>query len=165
MSENNSPKENPESEEKEITEVPEKLTAVTQKMLKPIRRLSVGSSAILQIVLLAITVIAINYISCGKNKQFDLTGKSDFTLSERTLTYLKQPDITSGEQPIKIIAIINEGEFLHLEENVPLRIRKTIEEYKQQSDGKIEIEYVNPLIDASRLEEISSTYSLSLIHI
>jgi len=136
--------------------------SLSDVIIKPIKRLGIGSSVVIQIILLCFTVIAVNYISCGKNKQFDLTTKNDFSLSERTINYLSKSDIQSGKQNIKIIAVLNEGEFFQYEEGVILRIRKKLDEYKRKSGGKIEIEYVNPLIDASRLEEISSTYNITI---
>jgi len=134
---------------------------VATKAPKPIGRLGIGSSSILQILLVFASVFLINYLSCGRSKQFDLTPRGDHSLSEKTGKFLTSSMVKERKSPIKVIAIMHPRQFAHYEDNVIQRLRNVLEEYRRQSNNMIEIEFVNPIVNASRIEELSSAYNLT----
>lgn len=131
---------------------------VDQAIHRPARinRLGMGAYSILQIVLVFGCVIMANYLLSSFHTRVDLTDRNDFTLSEKTTQFIKGNAINSRETPVKITAVLDPKTKHYF------RIKGTLEEYRNQSGGKIELDFVNKTIDESKLAELASTYKRKL---
>lgn len=126
------------------------------KAAKPLNRWGTGTLSVLQIVFLAILLIAINYLSASHFKRADLSREGSYTLSSATKRYLKDKAVTEHEKPIKwIMAFRRVSPFYE-------RVRAIAEEYARVSGGKIVLEIVDPLRSPDRTQEITAAYGLPL---
>ena len=104
--------------------------------------------------LLAIIVLACNYIGCREYGRKDLTEEERYTLSERTMNVLRSERIQSRETPVRIIFA-----FKKSTPNYP-RMYSLLEEYVRYGDGKIELECFDPMRQPNRAREISEIYGV-----
>jgi len=118
------------------------------------RRAKGNPLAWLNLVLLAIIVIACNYIGCKEYGRIDLTEHELYSISERTINVLESDRVQKRETPIRII--------FAFQRNTPnyLRMYSLLEEYKRHGKGKIEIECFDPIRQPNRAREISQTYGV-----
>jgi len=123
---------------------------------RPINRWGLGTFSLLQIVFLAVTLIALNYLSAHHFTRVDLSRDRAYTLAPATTRYLKSKLITEHEKPIKwIMAFRRSSPFYE-------RVRAIAEEYVRKSNGKIDLEVVDPLRSSDRTQQITATYGLPL---
>lgn len=130
--------------------------ASTPAKVRSINRIGLGSLALFQLVLAFIAVILLNYLSCTNHKRFDFTIKEDFTLSPKTRNFLASSDITERSLPIKLIAVVKQQSPYYL------RLRAQLENYRRFSDNHITIEFIDPVRDKNRLQELATTYQRDL---
>ena len=119
---------------------------------KKINRMGLGSLALFQIILAMVCVIAINFLSYSNYKRFDLTRNLDFTLAQTTKQYLQSPEVRQRQVPIKMIGVIKQQSQYYQ------RLRAQLENYRQLSGNKIELEFIDPTHDRDRLIEFATTY-------
>lgn len=126
------------------------------KPARPLNRWGIGTLSLLQIVFLAATLVALNYLSAHHFKRADLSREGNYTLSSATQRYLQDPAITERETPMKwIMAFRRTSPFYE-------RVRVIAEEYERLSNGKIRLEVVDPLRSADRTQEVTAAYGLPL---
>lgn len=133
-------------------------TSETQgKPSRPLNRIGIGLISVVQILLLAVIVIAANYLAAHHILRADLSRDSDYSLSPATKRYLADKALASRERPVKWI--------MELKRTSPLfeRVRAIAEEYERESKGKIQLEVVDPMRSKDRCEEINAAYGLSLV--
>ncbi len=137
----------PNASRAKVNTMPKDTTAV-----KSINRFGIGFIIALQLVLAAVCVIFINYLTAPHHVRKDLTDSKDFTLSEYSQNLLQSDLIQNYEGKIKFIAL--------LKPNSPhkQRIRGKLEEYRRFAPDKIEFEIVDYVKEASRFNELSSIY-------
>lgn len=104
--------------------------------------------------LLAVIVIACNYIGCKEYARKDLTEEQRYTISERTINVLSSERVQKRETPIRIIFA-----FKRSTPNYP-RMFSLLEEYIRYGKGKIEVEYFDPMRQPNRAREISQIYGV-----
>lgn len=109
---------------------------------------------IVNLILLSVFVLAVNYISCSRYERKDLTQDMRYTLSSQTLKLLSSQKMSERETPVKIIFA-----FLRNTDNYT-RMRSLLEDYTRYSDGKVELECVDPIRSPNRAREISNTYGI-----
>lgn len=109
---------------------------------------------LLNLIFLAIIVLAVNYISCSRFERKDLTQDQRYTLSQQTIHLLSSGAMSERKTPIKMIFA-----FRRNTENYP-RMRSLLEDYVRFSDNKIELECVDPLRSPNRAREIANTYGI-----
>jgi hypothetical protein len=127
------------------------------KPARPLNRWGIGSLSVLQTILLAVTVIALNYLSVHHFKRADLSRAGDYTLSSATRRYLDAEALASRQKPVKwVMAFRRSSPFYE-------RVRALAEEYARLSKGKIELEIVDPLRSPDRMQEVTAAYGLSLV--
>lgn len=127
------------------------------KPARPLNRWGMGTLSVLQTVLLAVIVIALNYLAVHHFTRADLSRGADYSLSTSTRHYLKGEALRSREKPIKwIMAFRRSTPFYE-------RVRALAEEYARLSKGKIELEVVDPLRNQDRMEEVNASYGLTLV--
>ncbi|MEO5914344.1 MAG: Gldg family protein [Luteolibacter sp.] len=126
------------------------------KPARPLNRWGAGTLSVLQIVLLAITLIALNYLAAHHYKRIDYSREGNYTLSSRTKDYLKGKVLTDRQKPMKwIMAFRRSSPFYE-------RVRVLAEEYERLSDGKIQLELVDPMHSSDRTQEVTAAYGLPL---
>lgn len=108
----------------------------------------------LNLFLLAIIVIACNYIGCNEYGRKDLTEEERYTISERTMNVLASKRVQSRETPIHIIFA-----FKKSTPNYP-RMYSLLEEYVRHSNGKVKLECFDPIRQPNRAREIAQIYGV-----
>ncbi len=137
--------------------MPEETQAPDPKPARPLNRWSIGTLSVIQIVLLGIAVIALNYLAFHHYLRADLSRSEDYSLAPATRRYLASPAIREREKPVKwIMAYRRVSPFYE-------RVRAIAEEYARRSRGHIELEVVDPLRSPDRMQEINAAYGLTLV--
>lgn len=127
------------------------------KPARPLNRWGIGTLAAVQTALLAIIIIALNYLAVNHYTRVDLSRGGDYSLSSSTRRYLAGAALSGREKPVKwIMAFRRTAPFFE-------RVRALAEEYSRLSGGKIQLEIVDPLRSPDRMQEITATYGLTLL--
>jgi hypothetical protein len=128
-----------------------------EKPARPLNRWGMGSLSVLQTVLLAVTVLALNYLAISHYRRADLSRSEDYTLSPSTKRYLAGEALKDREKPVKwIMAFRRSTPFYE-------RVRVLAEEYARHSGRKIVLEVVDPLRSPDRMQEVTAAYGLTLV--
>ena len=123
---------------------------------RPLNRWGLGTLSALQIVFMALILIAANYLAAHHFTRFDMSRDGAYTLSNSSTRYLKDKVVREREKPIKwIMAFRRSSPFYE-------RVRALAEEYVRLSGGKIVLEIVDPLRSADRTQEVAAAYGLPL---
>ncbi|MCH1510008.1 MAG: GldG family protein [Akkermansiaceae bacterium] len=120
---------------------------------QPVRRLGLGLRSVLQIIFAVLCVGFVFYLGITHHSRKDLTQTGAFTLSEATIKLLDSSSLQDREKPVKIIAALRKGSPHHP------RLRALIEEYERLADGKIKVDYLDPILDKDRAAEVANNYS------
>ena len=134
------------------------LPPASEKKHRPtarINRLNIGAIILLQVVLAFICVCLVNYLTADKHIRKDLTAGSQYTLSDFSLDFLKSKRLEDHQDTIKIFVIAKQSPIYSQ------RLRSLFEEYSRNSVTKIDVEFIDRVKDANRLNEISAIYSKS----
>ena len=133
----------------------EKATKKTKK--HSVNRWRIGALSLLQLFLISIILLCINYLSLHHSKRWDLSRDADYSLSSSTQNYMASDALQKREGPVKfIMAYRRTSPFYE-------RVRALAKQYASQSRGKIELTLVDPMRDSDKMEEISAAYGISLI--
>lgn len=119
---------------------------------EPVKRLGLGFRSILQIVFAFLSLIFVYYLALNYHTRYDLTADSEFSLSEATRNLLSSSGIQERDEPVKIIAAVRQTS-----PHYP-RLRPVVEEYERLSNGKVVVEYLDPIRDENRALEIQNNY-------
>ncbi|BCU75420.1 Gldg family protein [Luteolibacter sp. LG18] len=121
---------------------------------KPVSRWRVGSLSLVQITLIALLLIALNYLSSQYYQVKDVSRGSNFTLSPATVRYLHSDAVRKRKDPIRwIVAMRASADFSD-------RVRALAEEYSRQSDGKITVKLVDPVRNLDEAQKLAATYGM-----
>lgn len=105
--------------------------------------------------LLAVIVIACNYIGCHEYGRKDLTGEEQrFSISERTRNVLQSDRIQKRDTPVHIIFAFKRSTPNYA------RMRYLLEEYERYGKGKVVVECFDPMRQPNRAREISQIYGM-----
>lgn len=127
------------------------------KPARPLNRWGLGTLSVLQIVFLAVILVTLNYLSAHYFKRWDLSREAAYSLSPSTQRYLGDKAVKEREKPMKwIMAFRRTSPFYE-------RVRAIAENYAQNSNGKIQLEVVDPLRSSDRTQEIIEAYGISLV--
>ena len=118
-----------------------------------VTRLGTRTRVIIQLILAFAILASAFYLGIIYHGRKDLTHDGQFTVSERTVKLLEAEALQEREKPVKIIAA--------LRKNSPhyARLRTLIEEYENLADGKLEVDYLDPIRDQDRALEVANNYS------
>lgn len=120
-----------------------------------INRFNIGAIILIQLLLAFICVCLLNYLTAGKHMRKDLTAGSQYTLSDYSMKFLNSDLLQNHKDTIKIFVISKQNPIYSL------RLRSIFEEYSRNSAAEIEVEFIDRVKDANRLNEISAIYSKS----
>ncbi|EDY82343.1 hypothetical protein VDG1235_1964 [Verrucomicrobiia bacterium DG1235] len=116
-------------------------------------RISDRFQAILQIVLVFLILIAVNYIGMRAYQRYDLTEGNIYSLSPETRAYLAQL-----EQPIEAIVTISENAddpgFSDILKDVKLLLREYEYATRDQGQNRVTVEYLNVYSQTSRARSL-----------
>lgn len=126
------------------------------KPARPLNRWGTGTLSILQIILLAVFLIALNYLSATHFTRKDASREGNYTLSPATQRYLKAEAVSGRETPIKMIMAFRRVSPFYE------RVKAITEEYERVSGRKIELERVDPLRSPDRTQEVTAAYGIPL---
>lgn len=132
-------------------------TETPHKHARPLNRWGQGTLSVLQTVLLAVAVIALNYLAMNHYARLDMSRSVDYSLSPATARYLKSEALGERERAVKwIMAYRRSSPFYE-------RTRALAEEYARLSKGGIVLEVVDPLRSPDRMQEVTAAYGLTLV--
>lgn len=94
---------------------------------------------------LFVILVAVNYIGSLAKVRVDLTADQAFTLSEGTRKILKQLDTTVQ---VRLYVTQDEAQMPVMLKTYAARVQDLLDEYRQVSGGKIEIQKLNPQPDS-----------------
>ncbi len=127
------------------------------KPVRPMNRWGMGTLSILQILLLAVFLLALNFLASLHFTRMDLSREANYTLSSATRNYLRDKAVRERPQTMKwIMAFSRSSPFYE-------RVRTLLEEYARRSKGKIEVEIIDPMRSPDRVQEITAAYGLQLV--
>ncbi len=106
------------------------------------------------LILLAVIVIACNYIGCREYLRKDLTEEQRYTISERTINVLSSKQVQQRDTPIRIIFAFKRSTPNYA------RMRSLLDEYVRYGKGKVEVECFDPIRQPNRAREISQIYGV-----
>lgn len=121
---------------------------------RPLNRWGIGTMSALQIILLAVLLLAANIISLRHYKRIDASRDGAYTLSPATLRFLEK-EMGNRTQPIRWTLAFRRSNP-HYE-----RVRALAEEYQHWSRGGIVLEIVDPLRSPERAEQVMANYGLT----
>lgn len=116
-----------------------------------------GFLSFVQITLLLLAVVCMNYISSHNYTRADYSRAADYSLSSWSVNYLKSEEITKRERPVKWIMVFRRSSPIYE------RVRVLAEEYERESGGKIELEVIDPIRSTDRAQQFAATYNLKLV--
>jgi len=126
------------------------------KPARPLNRWGLGTLSALQLVLMILIVVALNYLATVHFTRFDLSREGNYTLANSSKRYLKET-VSKREKPMKwIMAFRRSSPFYE-------RVRALAEEYARMSDGKIELEILDPLRSPERTQQVMAAYELTFV--
>jgi hypothetical protein len=130
-------------------------TIVSEMAPPPLEVSRVGSRARLAIQLFLAVAILVStfYLGIIYHTRIDLTRDGKFTLSEQTVKLLNSPQLQQRAEPVKIIAALRKNSP-HYD-----RLRALVEEYEALADGKLAVDYLDPIRDQDRALEVANNYS------
>lgn len=128
----------------------------TSEMAPPpqaITRLGTRTRVMIQLFFALAILGSAFYLGIIHHGRKDLTQDGKFTVSERTVKLLESSALQERSQPVKIIAA--------LRKNSPhfARLRTLVEEYENIADGKLDVDYLDPIRDQDRALEVANNYS------
>lgn len=137
--------------------MPDPSTPHDATVARPLNRLGASTLSVVQTLLLAIAVLAINYLSFTHYGRADLSRSANYSLSSSTRGYLESPALQERGRPVRwVIAFRRTTPFYE-------RVRALADEYARLSSGRIEVEVVDPLRSPNRMQEITAAYGITLM--
>lgn len=120
-------------------------------------RIGIGALSVIQVVLLLVILIGLNYLGARHFLRKDLSRDSSYTLSPSTQRYLESDPLKSRDKPVKwIMAFRRSSPFYE-------RVRALAEDYARLSNGKIELEILDPMRSPDRTQQVAAAYDISLV--
>ncbi len=121
-----------------------------------IKRLQIGVNVLLQIAAVLAIVVLANYFAYRHFQRWDFSRSSKYSLSEQTRQVLG-----TLKDEVKFIVFFAPdarvpGADLHDD------VENLVKEYQYASDGKISVEYVDPIRDLSRARELLTKYKFGV---
>jgi hypothetical protein len=120
-------------------------------------RFGLGFLSVFQILLFLAAVIFANYLSSQNHTRADLSRTADYSLSSSTENFLESEALTARETPVKWTMLFRRSSpFFE-------RVRALAEEYERKSDGKLELEVIDPIRSPDRTAQFTAAYNLTLV--
>ncbi|MEP4079180.1 DUF7088 domain-containing protein [Haloferula sp.] len=121
---------------------------------RPVKRFRIGFLSMLQIMLVVVIFLAVNFLSSQLYRPFDLSQDLDFTLSPSTSRYLSSEVVSEREDRIEMTVVFRADAPYYS------RIRPIAEEYSRLSKGKIKLRFVDPIRANDLAETLAAEYGI-----
>ena len=129
-------------------------TPATPTEQAPLKKHRGSILAWVNIIFIAIIVATVNYIGCKEYTRRDLTEDQRYDISSQSINVLHSPLIKDRKTPVKVIFA-----FQRTTQNYT-RMRSLLEEYERHADGKLDVEFIDPLRQPNRAREIAQIYGI-----
>ena len=116
-----------------------------------IKRFQIGLNVILQVLILTIIVLFVNYLSFRHFKRWDFSRSQKFALSSQTTNLLK-----NLQKPVKAIIFFNAES--PISGAVYQDVRGLLTEYEYASNKKLVVEVVDPYRNITRAKDLATQY-------
>ena len=116
-----------------------------------IKRVQIGLNVILQILILTVIIIGINYVSFRHFKRWDFSRSQKFALSSQTRNLLK-----NLQKPVKAIIFFNNTSPMAGE--IYSDVLGLLKEYEYASNKKLSVEIVDPYRNITRAKDLAAQY-------
>jgi hypothetical protein len=132
--------------------------SLAENAARPVNRWGIGSLSVVQILLLGLSLIALNYITARHFTRLDLSRDGNYSLSPASTRYLNSAALAGRSKPVKLIMACRRSTPFYE------RVRVLVEEYTRLSNGKISLEVIDVMRSPDRTQQVMAAYSLSLLH-
>lgn len=137
-----------------MSETPDTPAAAAEASQPAARKVKRPWMTWIKLFLLFLIVVCLNYVGCHEYYRRDLTEDQRYEISRQSINMLQSPEIQKRKTPVKITFA-----FLRTTQNYT-RMRSLLEEYERSSNGKVKVEYVDPLRQPNKAREISNIYGI-----
>lgn len=120
-------------------------------------RFGIGFLSVFQIMLMIAVVVFINYIASQNYDRADFSRTADYSLSSSTENYLRSDAVSKRKRPIKLTMVYRRSSTFYE------RVRALAEEYARVSEGKVEIDVIDPIRLPDLTQQFTTTYNLTLV--
>ncbi|MEM7386066.1 MAG: hypothetical protein AAF514_14090, partial [Verrucomicrobiota bacterium] len=120
-----------------------------------IKRLQIGLNVVAQIVMLTIIVLVLNWWGCShyRDGKFFRPFGGKIELSDKTLGYLESLDTD-----VNMIIAFQRGS------DVLTDVKRLVEAYRENADGRIKVSSLDPVRDPNRANELVNKHKVLLVH-
>lgn len=115
-------------------------------------RLKIGAIVAIQVVLAGVALLGANYLSSTHHRSRDLSRLEQFSLSNWTRKLLDSDLMKERQNPVRLIIAARKSSPHYV------RLRTIAEQYQKLSEGRLSVEFIDPLRDADRAFEIAEVY-------
>ena len=137
-----------------MSETPDTPAAAAEASQPAARKVKRPWMTWIKLFLLFLFVVCLIYVGCHEYYRRDLTEDQRYEISRQSINMLQSPEIQKRKTPVKITFA-----FLRTTQNYT-RMRSLLEEYERYSNGKVKVEYVDPLRQPNKAREISNIYGI-----
>jgi hypothetical protein len=114
-----------------------------------IQRFKISLNVLVQIAAFVVIAVMLNYLSFNHYKRWDFTRTHRYALSEKTKRVL-----AGLKKPVRVIV------YFSAATEISMDVNNLLNEYRSLSNGKIELEVVDPVRNPTRATELANTYKI-----
>lgn len=109
---------------------------------------------IINLILLIICCVCLNYLSCHRHASRDLNQDQRYSLASQSLRFLQSEGVQQRQNPLKVTFVFRR--------NTPYYscMRAMLEDYQRQSGGKVVFEMIEPLRNPARARQVANQYGI-----
>jgi len=109
---------------------------------------------IINLLLLIICCLCLNYLSCHRHASRDLNQDQRYSLASQSLRFLQSEGIQKRHNPLKVIFVFRRTTPYYS------CMRAMLEDYQRQSQGKVSFEMIEPLRNPARARQVANQYGI-----
>ncbi len=121
---------------------------------RPVSRWGVGTLSLVQLACLTVIVLAVNYLAGIRHARLDLSRTREFTLSNVTRRLLAGDELQRRTEPVRLIVAHKRSSPFYD------RLRALAEEYRRLANGKIAVEFIDPVRSADLTLQLAARYHI-----
>ena len=113
-------------------------------------RFKIGFNVLLQFAIMLLILLMVNYLSFNHYRRWDYTRSHFYSLSEKSKNVL-------GGLKKKVKAYV----FFPAASEITMDVVNLLKEYQYASNGKMEVEYIDPYRDLARAQQLQNAYKFA----
>jgi len=114
------------------------------------RRANIGANVLLQVVLAAVVLVMVNYLSMRHYRTFDLTEQQIYTLSEQTRNVLRELP-----RQVDVIVMMSQGDALFA------RTQEMLNKYREHAGDQLQVRYIDPDQNPTEFQHVLERYPVN----